>query len=305
MTGDYPCIDFQCPGCTHSLVSERRLAGFPFQLVDRLQDNIFKGEFHQGHAAFKFVPVDNQQRQQTVDSYIERILNGTNKPYGFLFVEMVFIIHRCLFYSAIVSIVASHKCNLQSNQFYLTWILNLQEGNNRDFNFTIDSLATNLLTATKRHGRPKTILTNQLKRMKRPMSLLKTRIIEFDPVLNAIVRFSGFRFARQLGFGKDRTIIWKGFECFTVKRSLDGLEMISDEDLVGMEHSVNDDLQPMHQYIQIVDKQKFIVFLYRMHSRSYVHINGIDKKIDRCEMAHNFRVDGRLYKYENHSWTLL
>ena len=72
-----------------------------------------------------------------------------------------------------------------------------------------------------------------------------------------------------------------------------------------MEHGENDNLQPIHQYIQIVDEQKFIVFLYQTHAKRYVHINGFEKKMAECEMARKFRVDGQWYKYQNDRWTLL
>lgn len=84
--GDFPCTDFQCAGCDHDLVSGRRLTGFPFQLMSRLQDNLFKGQFHQGHAAFKFVPIDNEQYKRAVDVYIDEVSSSTDNLFGFLFV---------------------------------------------------------------------------------------------------------------------------------------------------------------------------------------------------------------------------
>ena len=60
-TGNFPCRNFTCPGCNHSLVTGQPIIGFPFQLTEELGRGGFarvaKGQFHQGEAAFKFIPI--------------------------------------------------------------------------------------------------------------------------------------------------------------------------------------------------------------------------------------------------------
>ena len=63
--GDFPCTLYNCPGCPHQLVTDQNIAGFPFELEEEIGKggfaSVYRGRFHQGHAAFKFVPIKNEQ----------------------------------------------------------------------------------------------------------------------------------------------------------------------------------------------------------------------------------------------------
>ena len=60
-TGNFPCRNFNCLGCNHGLVNGQQMIGFPFQLTEELGRGGFarvaRGQFHQGEAAFKFIPI--------------------------------------------------------------------------------------------------------------------------------------------------------------------------------------------------------------------------------------------------------
>ena len=60
-TSNFHCRNFNCPGCNHSLVNGQPITGFPFQLTEELGQGGFarvaRGQFHQGEAAFKFIPI--------------------------------------------------------------------------------------------------------------------------------------------------------------------------------------------------------------------------------------------------------
>ena len=64
-SGDFPCTLYNCPGCPHQLVAGQNNAGFPFDLEDEIGKggfaSVYRGRFHQGHAAFKFVPIKKEQ----------------------------------------------------------------------------------------------------------------------------------------------------------------------------------------------------------------------------------------------------
>ena len=62
-SGDFPCARFNCTGpkCLHSLRCDEVRVGFPFNLTAPLGEGgfatVFRGEFHGGEAAFKFIPI--------------------------------------------------------------------------------------------------------------------------------------------------------------------------------------------------------------------------------------------------------
>ena len=64
-TGDFPCTLYSCTGCHHALVSGQDVIGFPFKLEEQIGKggfaSVYRGKFHQGQAAFKFVPIKNEQ----------------------------------------------------------------------------------------------------------------------------------------------------------------------------------------------------------------------------------------------------
>ena len=61
-TGNFPCSLFNsCSGCPHELKVNDVRTGFPFNLTAPLGEGgfatVFRGEFHGGEAAFKFIPI--------------------------------------------------------------------------------------------------------------------------------------------------------------------------------------------------------------------------------------------------------
>ena len=63
-SGNFPCSKFNCTrsNCSHYLKCDEIRSGFPFELVELVGEGgfatVFRGSFHDGEAAFKFVPVD-------------------------------------------------------------------------------------------------------------------------------------------------------------------------------------------------------------------------------------------------------
>ena len=64
-SGDFPCTLYNCPGCPHQLVADQNITGFPFELEEQIGKggfaSVYRGRFHQGHAAFKFIPITDEQ----------------------------------------------------------------------------------------------------------------------------------------------------------------------------------------------------------------------------------------------------
>ena len=53
-------MNFDCPGCNHRLVNGQ-IVCFPFELIEELGRGgfarVYRGRFHQGEAAFKFIRI--------------------------------------------------------------------------------------------------------------------------------------------------------------------------------------------------------------------------------------------------------
>ena len=64
-SGDFPCAVYNCTGCGHALVSGQNVIGFPFELEEQIGKGgfaaVYRGQFHQGQAAFKFVQIKDEQ----------------------------------------------------------------------------------------------------------------------------------------------------------------------------------------------------------------------------------------------------
>ena len=64
-SGDFPCALYNCTGCNHSLVCGQDVIGFPFKLEEKIGKggfaSVYRGRFHQGQAAFKFVKIKDEQ----------------------------------------------------------------------------------------------------------------------------------------------------------------------------------------------------------------------------------------------------
>ena len=64
-SGYFPCSLFNCPGCSNGLVPDQNVTGFPFMLTEKLGQGgfacVYRGIFHQGEAAFKFIPIEEQK----------------------------------------------------------------------------------------------------------------------------------------------------------------------------------------------------------------------------------------------------
>ena len=43
--GDFPCFDYQCPGCDHALMPDVRRVGFPFELESEIGSGGFARVF--------------------------------------------------------------------------------------------------------------------------------------------------------------------------------------------------------------------------------------------------------------------
>ena len=65
-SGNFPCYLYNCetPKCNHFLASDRKMTGFPFKLESRLGKggfaSVYRGKFHEGYAAFKFIRVNEE-----------------------------------------------------------------------------------------------------------------------------------------------------------------------------------------------------------------------------------------------------
>ena len=62
-SGNFPCSRFNCTqaNCSHALKVNDVRNGFPFKLTAPLGEGgfakVFRGDFHGGKAAFKFIPI--------------------------------------------------------------------------------------------------------------------------------------------------------------------------------------------------------------------------------------------------------
>ena len=77
-------------------------------------------------------------------------------------------------------------------------------------------------------------------------------------------------------------------------------EMIDDE-IIKMK-SMGNFVHPLTLYIQIMDKEKFIVFLYPRKRDKQIHFNGTDKYIEEYEYSRQFSIGDSTYEYENLKW---
>ena len=137
--------------------------------------------------------------------------------------------------------------------------------------------------------------SDKTRRKRRRESLVNTKITELDLVSNEVVTIRGYRFSNQMKSHRLETIIWvrnfstnvnakisiqKGFKCLLMKRKLTGLEWMSDIQLIRMQPVMNNGIVPMHHYIQTVDDDKFLVFIYKAHFKNQVRLNGDDKTLE-------------------------
>ena len=74
-SGNFPCSLYDCSGCHHFValpvtrwgtrVSEG-VTGFPFELEEEIGKggfaSVYRGRFHQGRAAFKFIQIKNEEK---------------------------------------------------------------------------------------------------------------------------------------------------------------------------------------------------------------------------------------------------
>ena len=90
-------------------------------------------------------------------------------------------------------------------------------------------------------------------------------------------------------------------ECITTKRLLVGLEEKTDEEIVRMK-SMGNFVHPLTFYIQIMDKEKFVVFLYPRKRDKQIHFNGTDKYIEEYEYSRRFSIGESTYEYANQKW---
>ena len=72
-SGNFPCSQFDsCPGCLHSLKCDEKRNGFPFELTEAIGEGgfatVYRGKFHKGEAAFKFIPIANEGYKYDYDS---------------------------------------------------------------------------------------------------------------------------------------------------------------------------------------------------------------------------------------------
>ena len=78
---------------------------------------------------------------------------------------------------------------------------------------------------------------------------------------------------------------------------------MSDNQVVRMKPDINNCIVPLHQYVQTVNDQKLIIFLYRAHFKRQIHFNGDEKILQHCNVGNVFRINGRQFKYDNGKWT--
>ena len=142
----------------------------------------------------------------------------------------------------------------------------------------------------------------------------KCKVIEFDALTQKQHEFVGIRYRNKLG--TSGTVIWvwlkisntvllkfqKGLECITRKRLLAGLEEKIDEEIVKMK-SMGNFIHPVTFYIQIMDKEKFMVFLYPRKRDKQIHFNGTDKYVEEYEYSRRFAIGESTYEYEHLEWT--
>ena len=73
-SGNFPCSNFNCTisNCPHNLKCDEKRTGFPFELVEPIGEGgfatVYRGKFHQGEAAFKFIPIDLDGYKYDVNS---------------------------------------------------------------------------------------------------------------------------------------------------------------------------------------------------------------------------------------------
>ena len=64
-SGKFTCALYNCPGCHHSVFCGENVVGFPFELEEEIGKggfaSVYRGKFHQGKAAFKFVQIKDEQ----------------------------------------------------------------------------------------------------------------------------------------------------------------------------------------------------------------------------------------------------
>lgn len=163
---------------------------------------------------------------------------------------------------------------------------------------------------------PKHVETN-----KRRRTLASAKIFEDDPVLHVIVEMRGFRFKNQINGTSSSPVIWvrdrivsyrvyqnptlfkKGVQCRAVRLNLDGLTANINE-ILRMK-PFDTEMVPLHQYIQEVEEEKFVVFLYKLYHGKQIIFNGDDKSLRVFEPGFQFFISGKPFKYDgdNKIWT--
>ena len=85
---------------------------------------------------------------------------------------------------------------------------------------------------------------------------------------------------------------------------MNGLENVNNEEIIVMK-PLGRSINPLKLYIQIMDKEKFLVFLYPIKRPQHVHFNGTDKHIEEYHYAKEFKIGNSSYEYKQSKWVKL
>lgn len=82
----FPCPSAcPVPQCAHTLVYGEEQVGFPFELDEKIGSggfaSVYKGVFHDDHAAFKFIPLDEKQLTNHYTHPFHHSLNAGGSEY--------------------------------------------------------------------------------------------------------------------------------------------------------------------------------------------------------------------------------
>ena len=100
-SGNFPCSLFKCTlsNCPHALKVNDKRIGFPFNLTSPLGEGgfatVFRGDFHGGEAAFKFIPIKKEGYKYEDTSvgiheyYQQEKINKINKINNFLYFLLI------------------------------------------------------------------------------------------------------------------------------------------------------------------------------------------------------------------------
>ena len=91
-----------------------------------------------------------------------------------------------------------------------------------------------------------------------------------------------------------------------MKLYLTGLDDIDKELILKMKPVASDStIQPMHQFIQCYNGNKFFLLLFAaktLGNKTYCHFNGTEKRTETLHFPKKFYVDGKLFSYHNQKW---